>query len=130
MKANTNDHRIPFNGSEQDGVPAFSAFLNKRKVGRGQLGNLYYAQTDNSDVLAVQIVHRGKMSADQMSALNSEMALMSKIASCNVVKVLDVTRSKSLIFIAQQMSNGGTLADFVRARGGRLCEQEARLIIR
>lgn len=99
LKENTKNHRIAFNGSDQ--TPAFSANLNKRKVGRGQLGNLYYAQTDSNESLAVQIVHRNKISTDQMSSLNLELALMSQIDSPHVVKVIDVTPSKSHIFIAQ-----------------------------
>ena len=99
LTVNTNDHRIPFNGSDQ--TPGFSAYLTKHKVGRGQLGNLYYAQTDSNESLAVQIVHRNKMSTNQMSALNSELALMAQIDSPHVVRVIDVTHSNSLVFIAQ-----------------------------
>jgi serine/threonine protein kinase len=47
---------------------------------------------------------------------------MSEINSPNVVKLKDATRTGSNFYLAMELCNGGDLKNFVKARGGFICE--------
>lgn len=55
---------------------------------------------------------------------------MAEIDSPHVVKLLECTKTENNYYLALEYCNGGNLQNYVIARGGRLVEEEARVIFR
>jgi serine/threonine-protein kinase ULK/ATG1 len=60
----------------------------------------------------------------------SEISILRRICSPNVIKICDVYRSKQDYNLLMEYCNGGDLENYIKARGGYLVEEEARLILR
>ena len=55
---------------------------------------------------------------------------MSEIDSPNVLKIKEATKTLNNYYLALEYCNGGDLKNYVKKRGGRLPEQEARLVFK
>lgn len=55
---------------------------------------------------------------------------MEKIDSPNVCRLKQVTKSESNIYLALELCNGGSLQNFLTAKGGRITELTARILLK
>ena len=55
---------------------------------------------------------------------------MSEIDSPNVIKIQEATKTQSNYYLALDYCNGGDLSQYLKTRGGRLVEAEARIVFR
>lgn len=55
---------------------------------------------------------------------------MTEIQDRNVVSLVTATKTLTNYYLVMEFCNGGDLAGFIKARGGYLKEEEARVILR
>lgn len=94
---------------------------------------MFYAfdSVDQSRRYAVKVMDRTKYTKEKdLKNLQNEMAIMGEINSDHVVRLIDTTKTVSSWYILMELCNAGDLASYTKARGGRLCEQEARIVLK
>lgn len=102
-------------------------------LGSGNFGSVYYAFDSNEPArrYAVKVMDRANYTKEKdLKNLQNEMAIMGELNSDYVVRLIDTTKTVSSWYILMELCNAGDLASYLKARGGRLCEQEARLILK
>jgi serine/threonine protein kinase len=60
----------------------------------------------------------------------NEIEIQSMLKSPSVVALRNVTKTKGTFYLQLEFCNGNDLENYLKIRGGRLPEQEARIIIR
>lgn len=102
-------------------------------LGQGNFGVVKYAYDPNQPgkFYAVKVMDRKKHTAEKdIKNLANEMAIMGEIKSDYVVRLMDTAKTASFWYILMELCNAGDLASYAKARGGRLVEQEARLVLK
>lgn len=59
-----------------------------------------------------------------------EIQILTEINHTNVVKIHDACVTKSSYNLLMEYCNGGNLENYLKARGGHIVEEEARLILK
>ena len=89
-----------------------------------------YNRQDASDVYAVKIIDRTLCNERELQNVHEELSLMEKIHSPNVCRLKEVTKTKSNVYLALELCNGGSLQNFLKASGGRIPELTARIFLK
>ena len=108
--------------------------LTNTILGSGMFGCVLYGfeKKDPTNMFAVKVISRKNVDSNKI-ALNQmlrEIQLMQKIKSPNVVSLKTHTKTQNTYYLSMELLNGGDLQNYVKQRGGYLCEHEARLILR
>lgn len=106
--------------------------ITPKKLGSGQFGtvNLGYPTNNQDELVAIKIIEKARVIGKSQQLLINEIDIMSKINHNNVVRLLNATKTTSNFYLVMEYCNGGDVESFVKARGGYLLEQEARIILR
>ena len=80
---------------------------------------------------AVKCILREKIYANDklVEQQEREINLQSNLNSDHVVKLYSVVVQGDYIYILMEFCNGGSLREYLLARGGWLCEEEARFFM-
>ena len=89
-----------------------------------------YNRQDASDVYAVKVIDRSKCTERELQNVHEEVCLMERIDSPNVCRLKQVTKSESNIYLGLELCNGGSLQNFLTAKGGRVPELTARILLK
>ena len=65
----------------------------------------------NKDKFAVKVVHKSKLSKQDIDALHVEVGILSKLRHLHVVKYFDFTQDRSHYYIVLEVVAGGELFD-------------------
>ena len=82
----------------------------------------------NKDKFAVKVVHKSKLSKQDIDALHVEVGILSKLRHPHVVKYFDFTQDRSHYYIVLEVVAGGELFDRIVQRV-YYSEKEARDLV-
>ena len=101
-------------------------------LGKGSYGSIVLSFDLNHDMfLAIKIISLDNLTDPKaLDYLKSEIKNMQLAKHPNVVRLLDVRRSRSNIYLIMEYCEGGNLEKYVYDRGGRLSEKETLRILR
>ena len=104
-------------------------YLTSKVLGKGQFGEVVLAKEDTGNSqpkwLACKIIKKQNMSARFQINLKSEIGILSKIKSSNVIELYDIQKTMNNFYLFMEFCNGGDL-DTLREIRGRFTEEEAR----
>ncbi len=107
--------------------------LNMNHVlGKGSYGSIILSYDLLHNIfLAIKIISLENITDSKtLDYLKSEINNMKLANHPNVVRLYDIRRSKSNIYIIMEYCEGGNLEKYVYDRGGRLSEKEALRILK
>jgi len=95
-------------------------------------GTIYFAYDykEKGRFYAVKTIDRKRADNDKKIAVNilREIALLGEIKSDHVVSIKASTRTVNNYYLVMELLNGGDRQNYVKQRGGRLQEHEARFL--
>eukprot|EP01017_Pseudomicrothorax_dubius_P050689 TRINITY_DN963_c0_g1_i15.p1 TRINITY_DN963_c0_g1~~TRINITY_DN963_c0_g1_i15.p1 ORF type:complete len:581 (+),score=153.06 TRINITY_DN963_c0_g1_i15:75-1817(+) len=109
-------------------------YENKHLLGKGSFGTVYKGvDTKRNRPIAVKVIPSAMFenNQDQLKMLKQEIGNMMKISqeSEHIVKLYDVKRSKSNLYMILEFCEDGSLEDYIKKNKNRISEQETLKII-
>ncbi len=100
-------------GPERPSMPTrIGRFTVVARVGAGGAGEVFSALDDTLQrPVALKLVRRGRVSAEQETRLLREAHALAKLSHPNVVAVHDADRTDDFVYIAMELVEGGTLKE-------------------
>lgn len=101
-------------------------------LGKGASGSIVLSyDTTNHRFLAIKIISLTEITdSKEFEYRKSEIVNMQIANHPNIVRLIDVRRSKSNIYLVMEYCEGGNLESYINERGGRLSEKEALRILK
>lgn len=101
-------------------------------LGKGASGSIVLSyDTLNHRFLAIKIISLTEITdSKEFEYRKSEIVNMQIANHPNIVRLIDVRRSKSNIYLVMEYCEGGNLESYINERGGRLSEKEALRILK
>ena len=85
-------------------------FLRLKVLGSGKYSKVYKCKhVETKKVYAVKVIKRTAMSESENKAIEIELAISKILNHKNILKVRDIFRSSSEIFIVMDFAKGGSL---------------------
>ena len=116
------------------GEPAVGASIGKyllsRRLGAGGMGVVYAAYDPELDrKVAIKLLRPGgSLAAEELRArLMREAQAMARLSHPNVITVYEVGTFGEQVFVAMELIDGTTLAEWLRARAAHLARDRARV---
>ncbi|MBE9126283.1 MULTISPECIES: protein kinase domain-containing protein [unclassified Coleofasciculus] len=110
--------------------PDIKGYTLLKWLGKGELGNVYLAHHDQSKELVALKVMRSQVSANTgaISRFLREMKKTKLLLHPNIIQLKAFGYSQGNFFFTMDYCNGGSVADLMRQRDGRLSVNEAMSI--
>lgn len=101
-------------------------------LGKGSSGSIVLSyDTNNHQFLAVKIISLTEITDPKaFEYMKSEIVNMQMANHPNIVRLIDVRRSKTNIYLIMEYCEGGNLESYIYERGGRLSEKESLRILK
>ena len=101
--------------------------IDYKCLGSGSFGKVFAAvdQNDSSIKIAVKVINKNGMSKDDLTALESEVAIMQQVDHPNIVKYFETYDDKKYIYLCMELLGGGELFQKVLESGHTMKEKEA-----
>ena len=87
----------------------------KEKIGAGSFGDVFKGVSENGDVYAIKSIPRSDMSPSKANCIVREIAALLQINSPHVVRLLDVFKSLTHIYIVMEYCEGRDLKEVLEA---------------
>eukprot|EP01138_Halocafeteria_seosinensis_P000664 gb/GECG01000680.1/.p1 GENE.gb/GECG01000680.1/~~gb/GECG01000680.1/.p1 ORF type:complete len:531 (+),score=64.48 gb/GECG01000680.1/:1-1593(+) len=109
-------------------------YIGKYKVthslGKGSFADVYRAEdTESGETVAVKAISIERLNTQARKQLNSEVEILKKFKHENVVRLIDVARSKKTMHLIMEFCDGGDVAGLIK-RHGRFKESQVKPIIK
>ena len=106
----------------QTDLAALEGYTLKRMIGRGRIGAVYLAENQKTGVLSalkimIPMVSVGKEARERFLR---EIMLTGGLKHNHVIRLYDYGYYKGIFFFLQEVGEGGSIADAMRASGGTL----------
>jgi len=107
-----------------------SAYKFEEKLGTGSFAVVKRAINKNTgDVVAIKIIEKKNLSAQELDTLNEEVEILRKIDHRHIVKLYDIYETKDHLYMVMEILRGGELFDSI-VRRGTYSEKEAAAVMR
>jgi len=107
-----------------------SVYHFEEKLGTGSFAVVKRAINKNTgDVVAIKIIEKKNLSAQELDTLNEEVEILRKIDHRHIVKLYDIYETKDHLYMVMEILKGGELFDSI-VRRGTYSEKEAAAVMR
>ena len=108
------------------GQPVGHSYRRFEVLGTGAMGTVYRGEDRRGNDLAVKLL-RAELAADPvvLARFIQERALLLRLASPNIVRVVDLVVEGDTVAIVMEKVDGGSLSQYLKRRGHRLGTAEA-----
>ena len=96
------------------GIKQINNYRLTRLIGKGATAKVYEAvNKKNKNVVAVKEIEASKLNdARIMENFKRELRLLSKFKNKNIIKILDLQKTKHNIYLILEFCNGGNLFEY------------------
>ncbi len=108
--------------AQKEGMPIIAGYRIKRRIGIGAFGAVYLAESE-ADARRVAIkVMLARVAVDEQARakFKREIELLKGFRHENIVEVLESGSAGSAFYFVMEHCQGGSVADYMEARGGKL----------
>ena len=108
--------------AQKDGLPVIAGYRIKRRIGIGGYGAVYLAESeaDGRRVAIKVMLARVAVDGQARTKFSREIELLTGLRHENVVAVLGSGSAGSAFYFVMEHCPGGSVADYMEARGGKL----------
>ena len=108
------------------GQPVGHSYRRFEVLGTGAMGTVYRGEDRRGNDLAVKLL-RAELASDPvvLARFIQERALLLRLASPNIVRVVDLVVEGDTVAIVMERVDGGSLSQYLKRRGHRLGTEEA-----
>lgn len=97
-----------------------------RELGRGAFAVVHYAQDEEGHEVAIKVLSRKQIQQQQLTEqVKREINIMKEINHPNVVRLIEVLRGETRLYLVCEYADGGELFDYI-VENQRLSEDESR----
>lgn len=106
----------------QEGLPVIAGYRIKRRIGVGGFGAVYLAEreTDRNPVAIKVMLARVAVSENARRKFLQEIELLKGLRHLNIIMILGSGSAGSAFYFVMEYCEGGSVADYMAAQGGRL----------
>eukprot|EP00826_Nyctotherus_ovalis_P053778 TRINITY_DN7017_c0_g2_i8.p1 TRINITY_DN7017_c0_g2~~TRINITY_DN7017_c0_g2_i8.p1 ORF type:complete len:424 (-),score=94.18 TRINITY_DN7017_c0_g2_i8:146-1360(-) len=106
-------------------------YIMEKKIGSGAFGEVYYStKIDSTEEFAIKMMSKDKMSAKLRGYLDREIEILQLLDNPHIIKLKDLKVSEHNYYLIFEYCNGGDLASYKKAKGGRVSELATRRLMR
>lgn len=123
--------KVEGKGKPKEGLPVIAGYRIKRRIGVGGFGAVYLAEreTDKHPVAIKVMLARVAVDEDARRKFTQEIELLKNLRHPHIVTVLDSGSAGSAFYFVMEYCQGGSVADYMEANGGRLAPSVAMPIM-
>ena len=123
--------KVDGKGKPKEGLPVIAGYRIKRRIGVGGFGAVYLAEreTDKHPVAIKVMLARVAVDEDARRKFTQEIELLKNLRHPHIVTVLDSGSAGSAFYFVMEYCQGGSVADYMEANGGRLAPSVAMPIM-
>ena len=123
--------KVDGKGKPKEGLPVIAGYRIKRRIGVGGFGAVYLAEreTDKHPVAIKVMLARVAVDEDARRKFTQEIELLKNLRHPHIVTVLDSGSAGSAFYFVMEYCQGGSVADYMEANGGRLAPAVAMPIM-
>ena len=123
--------KVEGKGKPKEGLPVIAGYRIKRRIDVGGFGAVYLAEreTDKHPVAIKVMLARVAVDEDARRKFTQEIELLKNLRHPHIVTVLDSGSAGSAFYFVMEYCQGGSVADYMEANGGRLAPSVAMPIM-
>ncbi|EER17212.1 serine/threonine protein kinase, putative, partial [Perkinsus marinus ATCC 50983] len=108
------------------GKKQVGGYILDQRIGRGSYAQVWRGHmiSHPDKLVAVKVINRGTV--QETSQLRQEVSALRKLRHENIVRFIDLRKSQGHFYLVLEYCEGGDLAQFMQARGGKLEPSLAR----
>ncbi|KAF4674659.1 Serine/threonine-protein kinase ulk2 [Perkinsus chesapeaki] len=108
------------------GKKQVGGYILDQRIGRGSYAQVWRGHmiSHPEKLVAVKVINRGTV--QETSQLRQEVSALRKLRHENIVRFIDLRKSQGHFYLVLEYCEGGDLAQFMQARGGKLQPSLAR----
>ncbi|KAF4744062.1 Serine/threonine-protein kinase ulk2, partial [Perkinsus olseni] len=102
------------------GKKQVGGYILDQRIGRGSYAQVWRGHmiSHPDKLVAVKVINRGTV--QETSQLRQEVSALRKLRHENIVRFIDLRKSQGHFYLVLEYCEGGDLAQFMQARGGKL----------
>lgn len=112
------------------------SIITDKLIGQGHYGKVYLAyktakngQLDKKQPLVCKVIERAALSEKGEKMVKNEIANLELVESDGVIRLFKTFKTSTHFYIMTEFCNGGDVSELLEARGGKISEAEARILI-
>jgi len=115
----------------KEGLPVIAGYRIRRRIGVGGFGAVYLAEreTDKHSVAIKVMLARVAVNEDARRKFSQEIELLKNLKHPHIVSIFDSGSAGSAFYFVMEHCPGGSVADYMVAKGGRLAPSVAMPIM-
>ncbi|VDL71018.1 unnamed protein product [Nippostrongylus brasiliensis] len=119
-------HHLNMDGNRSRRLEKVGLYQVGRAIGRGNFATVRLARHEIAKTkVALKIVDRAALDEENLIRLEREMQILTRVNHPHIVKLYEIMRTETSIYIVTQYCSGGELFEILIERG-RTAEDEAR----
>lgn len=105
--------------------------ISPKLLGSGSYGKVFQAENkaDPSIKVAIKVLHKSKMDASEIKALQDEVQILQALDHPNIVKYFQAYDDVKYFYLVMELCSGGELFDILTKREQPFSEKEAAMIM-